>query len=176
MARKDDEFMITITPCTSADSPTIATLWNHMAGIADSCWYQAQTISAADVTGLLDAGLTFVLASDEQPLGFAFWGPAGAVLRLRAIAAETVEVYYRLLVACTEWGIDRGFSEGFCEISPRQTSEMGWMTALEAIQLEPVGREPLVEGQDPALRAALWLRAKTNLAAARQAALDELGG
>ncbi len=147
-----------------------------MAGIAESCWYQAQTMAAADITGLLDGGMTFVLASDEQPLGFAFWSPAGEVLRLRAIAGQTVEVYYRLLVACAEWGIDHGISEGFCEISPRQTREMGWMTALEAIQLEPVGREPLVEGQDPALRAALWLRANTNLAALRQAVLDELGG
>lgn len=168
--------MITITPCTAADSSAIAALWNQMAGVSDSCWYEAQPVSAADITGLLDAGMTFVLASDEQPLGFAFWSPAGQLVRLRAIAAQTVDVYYRLLIALADWGIARGIATGYCEISPRQTREMGWMTALEAVALEPIGREPLAPGQDPALRQALWLRATTDLATVRQTALDELGG
>jgi hypothetical protein len=95
---------------------------------------------------------------------------------LGALAGETVEVYYRLMVAFADWGLAHGFAEGWCEISPRETREMGWMNALAVVALEPVGRAPLVEGQDAALRPIEWLRVTAGLSALRAAALEELGG
>jgi hypothetical protein len=79
-------------------------------------------------------------------------------------------------VAYADWGLANGLTEGWAEISPRQTREKGWMDALAAITSEPIGREPFVEGQDPLARVVELLRVTANLAALRQAALDELGG
>jgi hypothetical protein len=53
---------------------------------------------------------------------------------------------------------------------------MGWMNSLAVIACEPVGHDPLVDGEDPALRTVELLRVTSDLAALRQAALDELGG
>jgi hypothetical protein len=169
--------MIAITVCTSADSPAIATLSNDMAGIAESCWHQAPAVTAEDVNALVASGVTFVLAADAgQPLGFAFWQTAGSTLLLEAIAAQSVDVYYRLMVAFADWGLERELAQGTCEISARPTREMTWMNALGVVQSQPIGRDPLVEGQDPDLREVKWLRVTAELATLRQASLDELGG
>ena len=109
--------MIAITTCTASDSPAIAALWNTMAGIEESCWRRAPTVTAQDVDALAASGVTFVLAADaEEPLGFAFWQPAGNALLLEAIAAQTADVYYRLMVAYAEWGLARELTQGACEI------------------------------------------------------------
>jgi hypothetical protein len=169
--------MITITPCTSLDSAAIAALWDHMSGIAESCWYGAASATPAMIDAHMSAGVVFVLATDgEEPLGFGLWRPIGDALRLHALAADTAEVYYHLMVAYAEWGIDQNLAAGWCEIDTRQTRERGWMDALAAVAVEPIGREPLVAGQDPELRAVEWLRVSADLAVLRQAALDELGG
>jgi hypothetical protein len=169
--------MIAITPCTSSDSPAIAALWNTMAGIEESCWRQAPTVTAQDIDALVASGVTFVLAADAgEPLGFAFWQPAGNALLLEAIAAQTADVYYRLMIAYADWGLERELAQGACEIGARQTREMGWMNALDVVQTQPIGRDPAVQGQEPQQRATQRLRVTANLPALRQAALDELGG
>ncbi len=169
--------MITITPGTSSDCATIATLWDRMAGIAASCWYQAASPTSAAIERQMNAGMIFVLASNgEEPVGFGFWRPVGETLRQHALAGETAEVYYRLMVACADWGIARGLAVGWNEIDARQSRESDWMNALAPVSVEPIGYTPLVEGQDPQLRVVKWLRVTANLAALRQAALDELGG
>jgi hypothetical protein len=169
--------MITVTPCSLSDSATVAQLWNHMATIAESCWYQAQPVTAETIAGFQASGLVFVLAtSDQEPVGFGFWRPLGDRLRLNALAGETAEVYYRLMIAYAEWGLERELAEGWAEISPRETRERTWMDALGAIATQPIGREPLAEGENPALRTVELLRVTAALAALRQAALDEISG
>ncbi len=166
-----------ITICTSSDCATIAMLWNRMAGIAGSCWYQAATSTPTAIEKQMNAGMIFALATNgEEPVGFGLWRQVGDTLRQHALAGETAEVYYRLMVACADWGIARGLTVGWNEIDARQTRESEWMNALAAVAVEPIGYAPLVEGQDPQLRVVKWLRMTANLAALRAAALDELGG
>ncbi len=120
--------MITIIPCTPADSETVATLWNAMSQIEESCWYQAQTISSEEISMLQSAGFYFALASDgEQTVGFGFWRCVDDSLRLNALAGETAEVYYSLMVAFADWGLAQGLSFGWAEIDTRETREKAWM-------------------------------------------------
>jgi hypothetical protein len=169
--------MITIAACTPSDCAAVAALWNHMAGIAESCWYQAAPVTAATIAGYQSSGLNFVLALDEGvPVGFGFWRPVGDRLQLNALAGETSEVYYRLMVAYAEWGLAQELTEGWAEIRPASTREKGWMDALAAVTSEPIGHEPLAPGEDPALRVIEWLRVTCPLADLLAAATAQLGG
>ena len=169
--------MITITPCTSSDCNTITTLWDAMATVPESCWYQAASPSPEVIEQLMVAGVHFVLATDgEQAVGFGSWRPIGQRLSFHALAAGTAEVYYHLMVAYAEWGIAQGLTDGWGEAISRQTRENNWLNALEVTVVEPAAYKPLVAGQDPQAREVELLRVSANLAALRQAALDELGG
>jgi hypothetical protein len=169
--------MITIADCTPSDYATVAGFWNHMAGIAESCWYQAAPVTSEAIAAYHAAGLHFALALDAGvPVGFGFWRPVADRLQLNALAGETSEVYYSLMVAYADWGLAHEMSEGWAEIRPAVTRESGWMGALAVVTSEPIGHEPLAPGQDPAMRVVEWLRVTCSLAELRAAAVAQLGG
>lgn len=168
--------MITINPCSESDSATVAQLWNHMIGIPDSCWYQSTEATAEWITSLESGGLVFALAtSGGDAVGFGFWWPADDSMRLGALAGETAEVYFSLMVAFADWGLANGRSQGSAEIGTRQTNEKGWMDSLSVVTTEPIGFMPIRADEDPAGRVPAVLRVTADLQALKTAAAAAAG-
>lgn len=145
--------MLTLRTCTGADAPAVAALWNIKTLDAQSCWYQAATVDAAYVGGLLNSGYTLVMALEgETPLGFGLWCGPVELPRLVALAADTDAVYFRLMAEFAAWGLAAGAVSGFAEIDTRLTSERARMDSLGVITYRPIGFEPLAGGAEAGLR------------------------
>jgi hypothetical protein len=169
--------MMDFVVCTSQHSASVAALWNAKTLDAASCWHGAPPVDAAYVDGLLAASLTLMLALDSgTPLGFGIWcGPAD-LPRLVALAADSDDVYYRLLDRFATWAQAGGATRGFAEIDARPTSERARMNALGVITYLPIGYEPLTEGQIAEERTAVLFRAEADLAALQTRLAEVLEG
>ena len=165
--------MNTMIPCTSAESAAIASLWNVKVLDAASCWFGAPTTDAAAVTQLMADGFIFALAeSPVQPVGFGFWrGPW-----LNAFAADGPEAYYRLMLAYVDDNLAAGRTALVATIGASVTTEYGWLTALSAVTLTPVGFEPIAIGQSPSSRVPTVLEVSADAATLRANLVALLGG
>ena len=156
--------MITIVPCTNSDCAAVADLWNAKRLDPQSCWYQADTVDEAYVSGLLSAGIEISIAKqDSSPVGFGVWCGTASAFKLVAVAADDDEIYYRLLGEFCDWGIALGAQSGYAEIGTAATTERGRMDALGVIQIVAIGFEPITPGQDPANRVPKLLRTECDL-------------
>jgi hypothetical protein len=157
--------MLTLRTCTGADAPAVAALWNVKTLDAQSCWYQAATIDANYVGGLLNSRYTLVLALEgETPLGFGLWCGPPELLRLVAVAADTDAVYFRLMAEFAARGLAAGAVSGFAEIDARLTTERARMDSLGVITYRPIGFEPLSGGAESGPRVPKLFWAECSLA------------
>lgn len=169
--------MISISYASLADSATIVELWNAKRLDASSCWADAEAVDGPYVEQLFAAGMTIALAwQDGVPGGFGLWCPFGNEARLVALAADTDEVYYRLMAEYCQWGIAAELPAGFAELGTASTTERERMDALGVISYRAIGYEPLLPGQPPESRVARLERAECPLALLAQALTSVLEG
>lgn len=162
--------MLTIAPCMRSDCGTIATLWNAKRLDANSCWFGAVEVDTAAIEQTFDAGFSISIASlDGTPVGFGLWNGTADLARMVAVAADTDEVYFRLLREFCSWGLALGASLAYAEIGVEMTTERSRIDALGVIELVAIGFDPLAPGQEPAERVPRLLRAQCDLSTLKTA-------
>jgi hypothetical protein len=171
--------MLTITNCTTADCASVADFWNAKTADRSSCWSGAATIDADRVAALLaNSNFVWNIVRDDAAglAGFAAWWSVetSANVNLFALASSTDEAYYRLILALAQWGLAGEKEQLSAVVSAATTPERSLWNDLRVVVWEPIGFEPLGDGQDPAGRIPITLRGSCALASLESAVATKL--
>ncbi|MBI3837676.1 MAG: hypothetical protein HY288_07055 [Planctomycetia bacterium] len=172
--------MLTITNCTSADCAAVADLWNAKTQDENSCWSGTASVDADRIAEILaNSNFVWNVARDDAAalVGFAAWWSTATSsnVNLFALASSTDESYYRLISALAQWGLTGGKEILNATVSAVTTPERLLWNDLGVVVWEPIGFEPLAEGQDPSQRVPTTLHGSCALASLASAVTVKLG-
>jgi hypothetical protein len=172
--------MLTITNCTSADCAAVADFWNAKTSDQNSCWSGATTVDADRIAAMLaNSNFVWNVVRDDAAtlVGFVTWWTveSSVNVNLFALASSTDEAYYRLILALAQWGLAGGKEQLSATVSAAITPERTLWNDLGVVVWEPIGFEPLADGQDPSQRVPTTLRGNCDLASLESAVTAKLG-